>query len=781
MAERDSQELSRSIKLPQTIDIALRNIKDAKIFAMDIGGSLTKIAYYSILPIKKIVYDSQSTQEHQNNVEEEGSKDAVYEVIEGARLHFIKFETKHIVATLDYIQKSLLGAQTKMLDMDLKVTGGGAYKYQELIEQKFGLKIVKEDEMSCLIRGCNFLLRNISDEAFTYHKKDENVPYTFQTVSNPQDMFPYLLVMVGSGVSILKVDSEDKFSRVGGTATGGGTFWGLGKLLTGAKDFDELLSLAELGDHRKVDMLVKDIYGTDYSLMGLPADLIASSFGKAINLNPGQERPFTEADLARSLLYTISNDIGQIACLYAMLHNVKRIFFGGFFLRHRPVSLHTISFAINYWSKGEVQAHFLRHEGYLGAIGAFLEGADSFKTEDYSWAENLYGSSSFKTSYQNIARDSKDNSLEFDHLEIDRFDSQLSFCPLIEDPADYFPDTVDLTRDDAARTYWLQCFTESLPKFTDRAIASQANAPDVDLRAEKFREKFLSRLQMMDSQPFAFGNLTVRSLLDMREHCLVEFDFHDVYLKQKLLENKQALALLPDHLKRLSEMEWEERQVFLALGFLAGNVFDWGAKEVALLMEAGSMDFSAAMEHIGPRPWLVDDVDRWVERSRSGPPHKCVCIFIDNSGGDFILGVIPFVEEMLRRESSVILCANSRPILNDVTYAELSLLLGQLSEISPVIKSGLDSGRLVARDSGQGSPCLDLARMNRDLTEEMEVRGVDLLVLEGMGRAIHTNLYTKFTCECLKVAVLKNKWLAQRLGGDMFSVVFKYEVPSIDR
>lgn len=33
---------------------------------------------------------------------------------------------------------------------------------------------------------------------------------------------------------------------------GGGTFWGLGKLLTSAKGFDELLQLAENGDHRKV-------------------------------------------------------------------------------------------------------------------------------------------------------------------------------------------------------------------------------------------------------------------------------------------------------------------------------------------------------------------------------------------------------------------------------------------------------------------------------------------------------------------------------------------------
>ncbi len=44
--------------------------------------------------------------------------------------------------------------------------------------------------------------------------------------------------------------------------------------------FDELLALAESGDHRKVDMLVKDIFGGDCKALGLPADLIASSFGK---------------------------------------------------------------------------------------------------------------------------------------------------------------------------------------------------------------------------------------------------------------------------------------------------------------------------------------------------------------------------------------------------------------------------------------------------------------------------------------------------------------------
>ena len=175
------------------------------------------------------------------------------------------------------------------------------------------------------------------------------------------------------------------------------------------QDFDELLSLAEQGDHRTVDMLVKDIYGADYTTLGLPADLIASSFGNIIKLgeNSHESPPFSKADIARSLLYIISNDIGQISCLYAMLHKVKRIYFGGFFLRHRPVSLHTISFAINYWSKGEVHANFLRHEGYLGAIGAFLKGADALETANYSWGENLYGSSAFQAQFPTHSRDSK--------------------------------------------------------------------------------------------------------------------------------------------------------------------------------------------------------------------------------------------------------------------------------------------------------------------------------------------------------------------------------------
>lgn len=56
--------------------------------------------------------------------------------------------------------------------------------------------------MTCLIKGCNFVLKNIPQEAFVY-QKDADPEFRFQT--NHPHIFPYLLVNIGSGVSIVKV------------------------------------------------------------------------------------------------------------------------------------------------------------------------------------------------------------------------------------------------------------------------------------------------------------------------------------------------------------------------------------------------------------------------------------------------------------------------------------------------------------------------------------------------------------------------------------------------
>ena len=56
--------------------------------------------------------------------------------------------------------------------------------------------------------------------------------------------FPKLLVTIGSGVSLIKVNDINNFERVGGTMIGGGTLMGLSNLLTGIHDFDTIIEKA---------------------------------------------------------------------------------------------------------------------------------------------------------------------------------------------------------------------------------------------------------------------------------------------------------------------------------------------------------------------------------------------------------------------------------------------------------------------------------------------------------------------------------------------------------
>jgi type II pantothenate kinase len=310
-------------------------------------------------------------------------------------------------------QQTLNGSNPGQLTV--MATGGGAYKYYDKIRDALGVDVMREEEMECLIIGLDFFITEIPREVFTYSETD---PMHF--ASPEENMYPYLLVNIGSGVSMLKVSGPREYQRVGGTSLGGGTLWGLLSLLTGARTFDDMLNNAAHGDNSHVDMLVGDIYGTDYGKIGLKSTTIASSFGKVFKMKreaeseaedmgglsngdvdherrqqsqhqhsasqpsssgagltaqhpPADTSRFSSADVSRSLLYAISNNIGQLAFLQSQVHGLERIYFGGSFIRGHPQTMNTLSYAIKFWSKGAKQAYFLRHEGYLGAVGAFLK------------------------------------------------------------------------------------------------------------------------------------------------------------------------------------------------------------------------------------------------------------------------------------------------------------------------------------------------------------------------------------------------------------------------
>jgi type II pantothenate kinase len=338
---------------------------------VQIGGSLAKLVYFS---------------------RENGSQDG------GGRLNFLTFETDRIDLCIDFIQElkqnqSRLNGSTPA-QLCVMATGGGAYKFYDRMKNVLQVDIVQADEMGSLIMGLDFFITEIPREVFTYSEEEP-----MQFAEARADIYPYLLVNIGSGVSMVKVSGPSDFVRVGGTHLGGGTFWGILSLLTGARTFDDMLSMAQEGDNSGVDLLVGDIYGTDYNKIGLKSTAIASTFGKVFRMKRLAERNaedgeglyngdplgpvpeedentvggFRVEDMARSLLYAISNNIGQIAYLQSEKHGLKHIYFGGSFIRGHAQTMNTLSYAIKFWSKGEKQAYFLRHEGYLGAVGAFLK------------------------------------------------------------------------------------------------------------------------------------------------------------------------------------------------------------------------------------------------------------------------------------------------------------------------------------------------------------------------------------------------------------------------
>ena len=70
---------------------------------------------------------------------------------------------------------------------------------------------------------------------------------------------------------------------MGGCPMGGGTFFGLARLLTGGMSFDASLAQAAQGNKSNVDMLVRDIYGGDYDKFNLKGSVVASSFGSRVS------------------------------------------------------------------------------------------------------------------------------------------------------------------------------------------------------------------------------------------------------------------------------------------------------------------------------------------------------------------------------------------------------------------------------------------------------------------------------------------------------------------
>ncbi|KAI9342603.1 fumble-domain-containing protein [Obelidium mucronatum] len=708
-------ELSES----ETRDILFpHQLEELTQIAIDIGGSLAKVVWFS---------KATETDEF------------------GGRMNFEKFETQNIDQLIGFLKQVIERIGIPKQKLLIKATGGGAIKYYDKIRAELGVAVDREDEMECLITGLNFLVRQVPNEVFTYDERRNDAPLVYE--EPPKELFPYLLVNIGSGVSILKVTSFETYERISGTSLGGGTLWGLLSLLTNANSFDEMLELSKDGNNANVDMLVGDIYGGDYPKIGLKATTIASSFGKVFKASKEDRKKFKEQDISRSLLYLVSNNIGQIAYLNAQAHGIQRIYFSGFFIRGHPVTMNTLNYAINFWSKGKIKALFLRHEGYLGAFGAFLRFTHKRRlsfTENFSVAQKIGGLNLGAVGALDV---------------LPR--TNIAF-PLLKDKLGYNPDTVDLSSDSKLQYYWIDLLDNNLKDLVQLLLTWQENSAN---RAAAFETIFRDHLQRLRKEPNAYGRLSIRSLLDLREQCLREMGFNDVFEQIKKNENQVAYAQYNNLISQLDSTPEFERIRHLTDNILAGNMYDWGSRPLAQMLMNGELAFQTARDKVA-HPAKFDGLDALRERLMVQAAYKKAVIFVDNSGADIILGIMPFARYLISKGTTVVLAANTRPSINDVTCYELDGILEELSKSDPVILGSLQKLKLKVIGTGSASPCLDFRHVNEELAAECS--DADFVVIEGMGRAIHTNFFVKFSVDCLKIAVFKNPQVAEELGAAMY-------------
>lgn len=80
----------------------------------------------------------------------------------GGRLNFVSFETDHINDCLEFMRAlkrkhETLNGSDIVPELCVMATGGGAYKYYDMIRDVLGVDVIREDEMECLIIGMSFL------------------------------------------------------------------------------------------------------------------------------------------------------------------------------------------------------------------------------------------------------------------------------------------------------------------------------------------------------------------------------------------------------------------------------------------------------------------------------------------------------------------------------------------------------------------------------------------------------------------------------------------------
>lgn len=330
---------------------SLKKIPDKALIGIDIGGSLTKVC---------IIFNK-------------SEKELYNFLLETKRFEFIEANDTYLCLTrfLTTNFQSEILPLFKDLQKHIKVTqveatGGGAYKFSDIMRDSFGINFNKHDELKSLVAGYVYL--NQFSPFYKLKGKSEIIKMEPKMLT-----YPHISVNIGSGVSILKVDSHNKIERVGGTILGGGALIGLSKILFGIDSYNAILELASKGNYENVDLTIGDIYKNFEKKSNLPDYAISSSLGKIFEkMNSDNKENIKNEDIAVSLLMLICSHISFLGDFYAGKFGIKQIFYFGNFARRGSKAIYALQRCHMFWDKDKFIGYNY-YDGYLGSVGALVE------------------------------------------------------------------------------------------------------------------------------------------------------------------------------------------------------------------------------------------------------------------------------------------------------------------------------------------------------------------------------------------------------------------------
>ncbi len=130
-----------------------------------------------------------------------------------------------------------------------------------------------------------------------------------------------ITVSLGTGTAMVYAEEGKEMEYLGGTGVGGGTLLGLAKKMLHIESLDHLLTLAEGGDLRNIDLRISDM-SREGIASSVPMDLTASNFGKMSDMA-------SREDVAAGLLNMVYETVGMVSIFAARSRAVKDIVLTG--------------------------------------------------------------------------------------------------------------------------------------------------------------------------------------------------------------------------------------------------------------------------------------------------------------------------------------------------------------------------------------------------------------------------------------------------------------------